>query len=99
MTRAHRRRDRHVPMRSCLGCGARRPRRDLVRFVARPRGTGHELVADASGRAHGRGLYTCRRRECFDRAAERRAFTRAARTRGPLALDRARDVLAGAVSN
>jgi len=28
------------------------------------------------GAGSGRGVYTCRRRQCFDRAASRRAFAR-----------------------
>ena len=34
----------------------------------------------APGTGGGRGAYTCRRRQCFDRAASRRAFARILRT-------------------
>ena len=69
----------HVPERMCAGCGRRAPKGDLARFT--PVRDDDELVAvrdDKAVRA-GRGIYTCRSRECFDRAVERRGFARGAR--------------------
>jgi predicted RNA-binding protein YlxR (DUF448 family) len=63
----------HEPIRSCVGCGRKAPKAELVRFVA---ATG-ELTPGAS--APGRGAYTCRRLSCFERAASRRAFNRTLR--------------------
>ena len=63
----------HVPTRSCAGCGRKAPKGELVRFVARA----GALVPDAAG--PGRGVYTCRRLACFERAAGRRAFARTLR--------------------
>ena len=60
----------HAPTRSCAGCGRRAPKSDLVRFVAR---AGELAQAD---KAPGRGVYTCRRLQCFERARSRRAFAR-----------------------
>jgi predicted RNA-binding protein YlxR (DUF448 family) len=61
------------PRRTCAGCGRKAPQRELVRFTAQA-GT---LVA---GRGKpGRGVYTCRRLSCFERAADRRAFNRVLR--------------------
>ncbi|MDH4346201.1 MAG: YlxR family protein [Thermoleophilia bacterium] len=60
-------------MRTCAGCGRRAPQGDLVRFAA----VDGRLQA---GRAlPGRGVYTCRRLVCFERARERRAFSRVLR--------------------
>jgi predicted RNA-binding protein YlxR (DUF448 family) len=61
------------PVRRCVGCGRCAPQRELVRFVARD----GELVHDR--KAPGRGVYTCRRLVCFERAASRRAFARSLR--------------------
>ena len=58
------------PTRTCAGCGRKAPQADLVRFVAE----GDELIASRHG--PGRGVYTCRRLPCFERAASRRAFAR-----------------------
>ena len=55
-----------IPERRCAGCGRKAPQRELLRFAA--------------GRDRpGRGVYTCRRLACFERAADRRAFNRVLR--------------------
>jgi predicted RNA-binding protein YlxR (DUF448 family) len=61
------------PVRSCVGCGRKAPRSELIRFVAED----GELVPGV-GRP-GRGAYTCRRLSCFERAMSRRAFNRTLR--------------------
>jgi uncharacterized protein len=58
------------PIRTCVGCGRKAPRAELVRFAAR------EGALTPSPQGRGRGVYTCRRLSCFERAAARRAFTR-----------------------
>jgi predicted RNA-binding protein YlxR (DUF448 family) len=60
-------------VRTCAGCGRRRPQRDLVRFAAR------DGVLVAGRNEPGRGAYTCRDLACFERAVERRRFARALR--------------------
>ena len=59
-----------TPTRTCAGCGRKAPKAELIRFVARD----GSLAADPIG--EGRGVYTCRRLACFERAAARRAFNR-----------------------
>jgi uncharacterized protein len=62
-----------VPERTCAGCGRKAPQHDFIRFTAQA----GSLVA---GRTEpGRGVYTCRRLACFERAADRRAFNRVLR--------------------
>jgi predicted RNA-binding protein YlxR (DUF448 family) len=62
-----------APERTCAGCGRKAPQRELARFTARA----GALVAGR--REPGRGVYTCRRLACFERAADRRAFNRVLR--------------------
>jgi uncharacterized protein len=76
-----------VPERRCLGCGARLAKSALARFVARPGDGAHRLVRDDRSRLPGRGLYVCRRDECFQRAVARRAFHRGARVSGDLVIE------------
>ena len=57
------------PIRTCAGCGRKAPQSELLRFHAE----GGEL---AQGAGDGRGAYTCRRLQCFERAVARRAFNR-----------------------
>ena len=61
------------PERTCAGCGRKAPQREFVRFAARD----GRLVA---GRTEaGRGVYTCARLACFERALASRAFNRVLR--------------------
>jgi predicted RNA-binding protein YlxR (DUF448 family) len=57
------------PIRTCAGCGRKAPQNELQRFHAEA----GELVP---GAGDGRGVYTCPRLPCFERAAARRAFSR-----------------------
>ena len=61
------------PVRTCAGCGRKASQRELVRFVALDGTLTH------SPKGPGRGVYTCRRLACFERAQERRAFARTLR--------------------
>jgi uncharacterized protein len=65
-----RRPERSSPLRTCIGCGRKAPKGELLRFVARD-GT---LVQSAT--ESGRGAYTCPRLACFERAGTRNAFNR-----------------------
>ena len=60
-------------MRRCAGCGRRAPQRELLRFTAR------DGVLVAGRTEPGRGAYTCRNLECFERAASRAVFARVLR--------------------
>ncbi|MBM3948493.1 MAG: YlxR family protein [SAR202 cluster bacterium] len=51
----------HVPERTCILCGTKAAKRDLVRIVAMPDGA---IRLDHEGKAPGRGAYVCRRPEC-----------------------------------
>ncbi len=59
-----------APTRTCAGCGRKAPKQELVRFVAR------DGALTPSQQGAGRGVYTCRRLSCFERAASGRAFSR-----------------------
>jgi predicted RNA-binding protein YlxR (DUF448 family) len=61
-------------MRTCAGCGRKAPQHQLLRFAA------VEARLTAGRELPGRGVYTCRRLVCFERAQERRAFSRVLRT-------------------
>jgi predicted RNA-binding protein YlxR (DUF448 family) len=58
------------PVRTCAGCGRKAPKSELVRFAA-PEG-----VLTPGESLPGRGVYTCRRLSCYERALSRRAFSR-----------------------
>jgi len=68
-----------APTRTCTGCGRKAPQAELIRFVA------HDGVLTAGAHAPGRGAYTCRRLQCFERAVANRGFARTLRT--PVRID------------
>jgi uncharacterized protein len=61
------------PVRTCAGCGRKAPQGALLRFVDEA-----GVLSHGRGRP-GRGVYTCRRLSCFERAHARRAFSRVLR--------------------
>jgi len=63
-----------APLRTCAGCGRKAPQDELLRFAAAE----GELIPSAKG--PGRGVYTCKRLACFERATARRAFNRTLKT-------------------
>jgi predicted RNA-binding protein YlxR (DUF448 family) len=65
----------HVAVRTCLGCGARAPKDDLLRVVLATGG----LAADPHQRRGGRGGYLHRDRRCWTDFARRKGNIRALR--------------------
>lgn len=63
-------------IRTCVGCGARSDKRELLRIVRNAEG---KVVYDASGRAAGRGAYVCSLK-CLEAAAKSKKVQKALRT-------------------
>jgi predicted RNA-binding protein YlxR (DUF448 family) len=73
-------RTRHVPLRTCLACGAKQPQRRLVRLVlASP----ERVEIDFKRVKRGRGGYLCHSRECWQRVWEKGMLERAFRSSMP----------------
>lgn len=53
----------HVPVRTCVSCGAKRNKTDLIRLVMDPEG---RVIRDDAGRFPGRGAYVCPSRDCWE---------------------------------
>ena len=62
-----------APERTCAGCGRKAPQSELVRFGA----VGGRLTPGRT--LPGRGVYTCSRLACFERARASRGFNRVLR--------------------
>lgn len=56
---------RRIPLRICVGCREKKPKRELLRLVRTP---GGEVCLDPGGKISGRGAYICRREVCLARA-------------------------------
>ncbi len=56
---------RKIPERRCIGCGAHFPKKELIRIVRAPDGS---VSLDFTGKKSGRGAYLCRSLDCFRKA-------------------------------
>ena len=65
-----------VPMRTCIGCGSTKEKKELLRIVMTPEGA---VLADPTGRRNGRGAYLGRDPECLRKAVKRMSLQRAFR--------------------
>ncbi len=64
MSKKSRRKKRHVPKRTCVGCRETLAKQTLTRIVRSPDG----VQVDLTGKISGRGAYLHNQRECWDRA-------------------------------
>ena len=60
---------RHVPLRTCVACGKKTDKGDLMRIVGRSDGG---VTMDPSGKAQGRGAYVCSSGDCAEEPIRRR---------------------------
>ena len=68
---------KHLPVRTCVACGAKASKRELFRVVRTPAG---ELLVDDSGKRSGRGAYLCRKPSCWQQALKGRRLAHALRS-------------------
>ena len=85
-----------VPIRTCIGCGKERPKKELIRIVRTPEG---QICPDQSGRQNGRGAYVCPDPECIRKARRTKGLDRSFREAVPSeayeALEKEMTLLAG----
>lgn len=67
-------RRKHIPLRSCIACRERFPKRDLIRIVRTPEGT---IEVDPKGKRSGRGAYLCHNKQCWEAALQPRRLSQA----------------------
>ncbi len=65
-------RKQHIPERTCIGCGNKKPKVELVRVARSPQG---QVSVDNTGKAPGRGAYVCGP-DCWDTALGRGRLAR-----------------------
>ena len=56
---------KHIPQRTCVGCGQVQGKREMVRVVRTPQG---QVEVDPTGKRNGRGAYIHRMRSCWNAA-------------------------------
>ena len=52
----------HIPIRTCICCGAKQNKQELIRLVLDMNGV---VVKDDRGNGQGRGAYVCRSEDCL----------------------------------
>ncbi|ETS93717.1 MULTISPECIES: RNase P modulator RnpM [Veillonella] len=61
------------PMRTCVGCGESKVKRELIRVALSPDGV---ISIDRTGKAPGRGAYLCSSVSCFEQAYKAKRLER-----------------------
>ncbi len=72
-------RPRHVPLRRCVRCGTKLPKRELIRIVRAPGGS---VGVDITGKLAGRGAYLCHQHACWEQSLKKSRLDHA--LRGPI---------------
>jgi len=72
---------RHIPIRTCVSCGARRNKKELIRLVLDTQGV---VIRDDSGKKKGRGAYVCKRKSCWEKLGKCSLLNRAFKKEGPI---------------
>ncbi len=73
----------HVPIRTCISCGAKRSKRELVRLVANG---GGQIIRDDEGKRHGRGMYVCKSESCREQLSKNKRIMRRFKTEKAIAI-------------
>ena len=66
--------DKKIPLRKCVGCGERRPKKELIRIVQESEAV---FSVDLTGKKNGRGAYICRNLACLQTAQKKHLLERA----------------------
>jgi hypothetical protein len=72
--------DKRTPERTCVGCGRKSYKNELVRIVLVNKDASGDMAGialDSEGSMKGRGAYLCRNIVCLEQAVKKKAFNRA----------------------
>ncbi|ACL69540.1 RNase P modulator RnpM [Halothermothrix orenii] len=69
---------RKVPVRMCIGCQTRKPKKELIRIIYNKK-TG-EIKVDPSGKLPGRGAYICPDKGCLKKAKKGNRLNKSLKT-------------------
>ena len=72
--------NKKMPLRKCLGCEERFPKKELIRIVKNKEG---KIFLDKTGKANGRGEYICDKLECFEKAYKNKSLEKTFKTQIP----------------
>ena len=61
------------PQRTCMGCNAKKDKKDLIRFVKNKSG---QITIDKTGKLEGRGAYICDNKDCLEKIIKSKRLER-----------------------
>ena len=84
---------KNIPQRTCMGCNAKKDKKDLIRIVKKTISTNvcdtesnssnqkinekYEITIDKTGKLEGRGAYICNSVQCLEKAIKCKRIERA----------------------
>jgi len=72
-----------IPIRTCIGCQEKKPKKELLRIVRTIEGN---IEIDLTGKKSGRGAYLCRNLECLEKSLQGKRFNQALNQEIPLSI-------------
>ncbi|CDB31774.1 putative uncharacterized protein [Clostridium sp. CAG:575] len=61
------------PQRTCMGCNAKKDKKDLIRIVKNKSG---QITIDKTGKLEGRGAYICDNKDCLEKIIKNKRLER-----------------------
>ena len=61
------------PQRTCMGCNAKKDKKDLIRIVKNKSG---QIMIDKTGKLEGRGAYICDNKDCLEKVIKNKRLER-----------------------
>jgi hypothetical protein len=72
----------HIPIRTCISCGVKRNKNELIRLILDTKGV---VRRDDFGKRHGsRGAYVCPNKFCWENLRKGKRLNRAFKKNGPI---------------
>lgn len=62
-----------IPLRTCMGCNEKKPKKELIRIVKQKDGN---VEVDKTGKMEGRGAYICNNIECLNKVIKTKRLER-----------------------
>jgi len=70
-----------IPIRTCIGCQCKKPKREMIRIIRTPDG---KIEIDRTGKKSGRGAYLCDNIECLNMALKKNNLNKSLKQDIPL---------------
>jgi predicted RNA-binding protein YlxR (DUF448 family) len=74
----------YIPIRTCISCGAKRSKNELIRLVLDAQG---QVMRDDLFNRQGRGAYVCPRKPCWESLRSGRRLNRAFKKEGNITVN------------